>query len=131
VYALVTQSEIEAAAVRYCRWRINRILKKIDLSGAHTVADIAKEYAKRTASLDIDKIAKTASTRIEEAIRADDLQKLLASYDNKGLMALASKHLKNSKPDAFTNWLTRVLRNEKVPDLVAAIQKELPKIEAK
>ena len=76
-------------------------------------------------------ISKTASTRIEEAIKADDLPKLLANYDNKGLMALASKHLKNCKLDAFTSWFTRVLRNNKVTDLVPAIQKELPNIEAK
>jgi hypothetical protein len=131
VFAFVKQREIEAAAVRYCRWRIDRVLKKIDLSSATTVEDISKEYAKRTAAIDIDNLAKTASARIEEAIKADDLQKLLASYDNKGLMALASTHLKNSKVDAFTSWLTRVLRNLKVPDLVTAIQKELPKIEAK
>jgi hypothetical protein len=46
-------------------------------------------------------------------------------------MALASKHLKKSKLDAFTSWLTRVLRNDRVPELVAAIQKQLPSIEAK
>ena len=128
VYASVTQREIEAAAVRYCRRRIDRVLKKIDLSGAPTVADIDKEYATQTRSLDIDTIAKTASGRIVEAIKADNLPKLLANYDNKGLMALASKHLKRSKVDAFTSWLTRVLRNASVPDLLAAIQKELPKL---
>lgn len=131
VFQFVKPSEIEAAAVRYCRWRIDRVLKKVDLSGAPTIADIANEYAKQTATLDIDKIAKTSSTRIEEAIKADDLEKLLACYDNKGLMALASTRLRNSKVDAFTSWITRVLRNEKVPGLVAAIQKELPRIEAK
>jgi hypothetical protein len=131
VYASVTQREIEAAVVRYCRRRIDRVLKKIDLSGALTVADIAVEYVARTGALDIDEIAKTVSTRIEEAVKADDLPKLLANYDNKGLMALASKHLKNSKLDAFTSWLTRVLRNDKVPDLMTAIQKQLPSIEAK
>lgn len=131
VFALVTFSEIEEAAVRYCRRRIDRVLKKLDLSGAPTIAGIAKEYAAQTGALDIDKIAKTASTRIEEAIKACDLPALLANYDNKGLMALASKHLKKSKLDAFKSWLTRVLRNDKVPELVAAIQMELPKIEAK
>lgn len=131
VYALVTPAEIEAAAVRYCRRRIDRVLKKIDLSHAATVTNIKKEYATQTESLDIGELAKTASTRIEDAIKADDLPKLLANYDNKGLMALASKHLKNSKVDAFTSWLTRVLRNDKVPHLVAAIKKELPNIEAR
>lgn len=129
VYASVTPTEIEAAAVRYCRRRIDRVLKKIDLSHAATVTDITKEYATQTESLDIGELAKTASTRIEDAINADDLPKLLANYDNKALMALASKHLKNSKLGAFTSWLTRVLRNDKVPLLVAAIKKELPNIE--
>ena len=127
VYAFVTLDEIEAAAVRYCRRRIDRVLKKIDLSGTHTISDIATEYAARTSALDIGEIALTSSTLIQEAIKADDLPKLLANYDNKGLLALASKHLKRSKLDAFTSWLTRVLRNDKAPHLVAAIQKELPK----
>jgi energy-coupling factor transporter ATP-binding protein EcfA2 len=131
VYALVSKSEIEAAAVRYCRRRIDRLLKKVDLSDASSVADLAKEYAARTGMLDIYKIARTASTRIEEAISSDNLPMLLVNYDNKGLLALASKHLKNSKLDAFISWLTRVLRNDKAPDLVAAIQKALPNIEAK
>jgi hypothetical protein len=131
IFASVTKGEIEATAARYCRRRIDRVLKKIDLSDAPTVADIAKEYATKTGALEIDKIAKIASTRIEEAKKADDLKTLLANYDNKGLLALGAKHLKNTTLASFTSWFTRVLRNNKVPDLVAAIQKELPNIEAK
>jgi energy-coupling factor transporter ATP-binding protein EcfA2 len=130
VYASVTTIEIEAAALRYCRRRIDRVLKKIDLSGALAVADIANQYAEKTGALDITKIAQAASARIADAIKTDNLPTLLASYDNKGLMALASSHLKNCKLDAFTSWLTRALRNNKVPNLIAAIQKELPIIRA-
>jgi energy-coupling factor transporter ATP-binding protein EcfA2 len=131
IYASVTTNEIDAATLRYCRRRIDRVLKKIDLSGAPTVSGISDEYAAQTGALDIGKMAKAVCQRIEEAISADDLPKLLANYDNKGLLALASSHLKKSKLDAFTSWLTRVLRNDRVPNLVAAIQKELPIMEAK
>jgi hypothetical protein len=54
---------------------------------------------------------------------------LLANYDNKGLMALAAKHLKSSKLVDFESWLIRVLRNNKVPALVTAILNSLPAIQ--
>lgn len=117
---------IEAVVVRYCRRRIDRMLKKIDLSNANSVSDIASEYAQKTAVLDINLIATKAKERIETAIRNEDLAMLLAIYDNKGLMALAAKHLKKSKLHDFESWLTRVLRNNKVPALTAALRLSLP-----
>jgi hypothetical protein len=74
-------------------------------------------------------IAQRASTRIQEALRDDDLPKLLANYDNKGLMVLAARHLKKSKRLDFESWLTRVLRNNTVPPLLEAIRNSLPEIQ--
>ncbi len=120
---------IDSVVARYCRRRIDRLLKKIDLSEAGNVPDIIAEYDLQTAALNIAEIAERAETRIREALRDTDLPRLLANYDNKGLMALAAQHLKNSRLVDFEGWLTRVLRNDKVPELVTAIRRELPEIE--
>ena len=126
---LVPPEAIDAVVARYCRRRIDRILKKIDLSEASNVTEIATEFARQIAALNIEDIAQSARTRIEAALRDKDLPVLLANYDNKdGLMALAARHLKKSKKADFESWLTRVLRNNKVPALVTAIRTTLPEV---
>ena len=128
VFETLTATEIDAVVMRYCRRRIDRFLKHIDLREASTVPDIKKQYDRQIAKLDIEAIAKQAKTRIEEAVRDKDLPKLLANYDNKGLMALAAKHLRNSKLKYFESWFTRILRNNIEPALVTAINNVLPKL---
>ena len=129
VFETLTAKKIDAVVMRYCRRRIDRFLKHIDLSEASTVPDIKKQCDRQIAKLDIEAIAKQAKTRIEDAVRDKDLPKLLANYDNKGLMALAAKHLRNSKLKDFESWFTRILRNNIEPALVTAIDNFLPKIE--
>lgn len=123
---LANPKAVEGVIARYCQRRIDRILKKIDLSSAKTVAEVAATYARETASLEVEQIARDASERIEAAIRDRDLPKLLANYDNKGLLALAATHLKQSKLVDFESWLTRILRNNKAPAVVEAIRAVLP-----
>lgn len=125
---LNSPAEIDAVVTRYCRRRIDRILKKIDLSSASSVPDITAEYNRQTAALNIADIAQQAIDRIEKALRDGDLPKLLANYDNKGLMVIAATHLKRSKLVDFESWLTRVLGNDSEPELVTAIHNCLPKI---
>ena len=125
---LNSDGAVDAVVTRYCRRRIDRILKKIDLSGASNIPDITAEYTRQTTELNIAEIAQQAKDRIEEALRDGDLPKLLANYDNKGLIALAARHLKNSNAAAFESWLTRVLRNNSEPALVTAIHNSLPEI---
>lgn len=129
--SLHSAATIEAVVTRYCRRRIDRTLKKIDLSNASTVDDIAAEYIQKTATLDIVALANMARDRIETAIRMRDLPMLLTIYDNKGLMALAAKHLKKSRQQDFESWLTRVLRSDKVPALTTALRQNLPTMTAR
>lgn len=120
---------IDAVVTRYCRRRIDRLLKKIDLSKASNVADITAEYDRQTVALNISGIALRATTRIQVALGSNNLPMLLANYDQKDLlMAKAATHLKSMKKLDFENWLTRVLRNNKVPALVTAIRDSLPAI---
>lgn len=126
---LNSAAAIDAVVTRYCLRRIDRLLKKIDLSGSGNILDIATEYGHKTNALNIVDIAQLAKNRINEALQDGDLPKLLANYDNKAMMALASVYLKSSKLADFENWLTRVLRNNKVPALTTAIRNILPTIQ--
>ena len=97
--------KIEKVVVKYCKRRIDRALKKVDLSAGTTIADLQGSYASATADIDIAAIASQRTQEIEAAIAANDLTKLLEYYDNKSLVAIAASHLKNQKRDAFEAWI--------------------------
>lgn len=121
---------IDDVVLRYCRRQIDRTLKKIDLKDATTPSELAMAYAERTTALDIDTIAKEARNRIEEAVKNSDLPTLLANFDNKALLALAAKHLKNTSKGAFESWLTRAMRDPKAGKLKLALSRALPSVTA-
>ena len=125
------QGSIEDVVLRYCRRRIDRTLKKIDLKAASTTADLAKLYSERTDALDIKAIADEARGRIDDAVSRSDLSTLLAIFDSKTLLALAARHLKSTSKKEFESWLTRVMRDPKAEKLKTAIISILPKITAK
>ena len=120
--------KIEKVVVRYCKRRIDRILKTIDFSDGSTVDELKQEYIKETQALEIETVAKKITDQIRQTIDEKNLPKLLSCYDNKGLMALAASQLKNSKKNDFENWLTRILRNNRAPEVSKAIFSELPKL---
>lgn len=126
--SLNSPKAIDDVIVRYCRRRIDRTLKTIDLSAADTMDGIADEYSRKTAGLDIRSIAASARARIDNAILSGDLPALLANYDNKGMINLAATYLKSSKKDQFEAWLVRALRSNKQATLVAALKSCLPAI---
>jgi energy-coupling factor transporter ATP-binding protein EcfA2 len=121
---------IDEAVLRYCRRRIDRTLKKIDLGDAKTPADLARTYAERTSALEIVAVAKEAHSRIEVAVKNSDLPTLLANFDNKALLALAAKHLKSTSKGAFESWLIRAMRDPNADKLKSALSKVLPEITA-
>lgn len=119
----------DAVATRYCRRRIDRLLKKIDLSSADNIADITAEYQRQTNSIPISQIGQQLKDRLSSALETEDLHLLLASYDNKGLLALAAQHLKSMKRKDFESWLIRILRSDKAPALINAFKRHLPLIQ--
>lgn len=127
--SLDSEALIDEVVTRYCRRRIDRLLKKIDLSEAGNVTEITTEYVRATTALDIEGISREATERIQVALGNQDLATLLVYYDNKELMALAAQHLKKQTLANFKSWLIRVLRNNKIPALDAAIRKSLPEIQ--
>lgn len=128
--SLDSDEAIEKVAVRYSKRRIDRILKKLDLSGARTADEIESEYTQRTGELDVRGLTERFKVEIRQAIEGRDLSRLLALYDNKGLMALAASKLKSCRQKDFESWLTRVLRNRTAPEVVEAIVRHLPTMTA-
>ena len=132
VFSLVAkQGSIDEVVLRYCRRRIDRTLKKIDLKAAPTTVDLADAYTEQTGALDIAAVAREVHDRIDDAVKNSDLPALLANFDNKGLLALAAKHLKNTNKREFENWLTRAMRDPAAEKLKSAISKVLPEVTPK
>jgi len=128
---LDTPEKIEAVVVRYCRRRIDRQLKKIDLSDASTIEGLMNEFKEKTEELSIQDIASKAKRKIKDSIENADLTELLKIYDNKGLMKLAATYLKQKKQPDFEGWITRSLRKQTQSDLISVIQNVLPNVTAK
>ena len=120
---------IEKVVTRYCKRRIDRLLKKIDLSDPSSIIELGEKYTQETTALNITELANSVTEKINQAIEDKNLIVLLESYDNKGLLALAASQLKNCRSDAFENWLVRVLSNNSIPNLTASIEEILPRIE--
>lgn len=124
-------ANVSEVVLRYCRRRIDRTLKQIDLSVGRTVEDLTAEYARRTAAIDVDELANELQSKIEAAIVADDLPALLAVYDRKKpLLALAASHLRNWKVDVFTAWVTRAAASTRDDRLRQALVAALPELTA-
>ncbi|MEE1866240.1 MULTISPECIES: AAA family ATPase [Pseudomonas] len=129
ILTLAGQSDLTDRVVRmYCMRRIDRALKKTDLSKQDSIEGMKNAYILQTQSIDITAIAKERRTRIETAIAQGDIPTLLSLFDNKGMLAKASSRLKNTSRAPFEAWLARVLLNNKVPGLVKALRDVLPEI---
>ena len=122
------EKNTEEAVKRHCCRRIARLLKKIDLSGKGSVADVESEYKRLTGELDIQKIAQSKREQIMNAIEKQDLELLLKNYDDKSLLAIAARKLKDTDKTPFCNWLSRNLGNKKQPQLTERIRDSLPAI---
>lgn len=127
--SLKSPAAIEDVVVKHCRRRIDRALKKIDLSASKNIAALLAEYNTQTANLDIENIAEGAKRKILNAMENRDLPGLLTIYSNKGLLAQAALHLKDTRMAAFDAWLTRMLRDEvRAPGLATALKAVLPPV---
>lgn len=114
-----------ACVLRYARRRIDRTLKKIDLSEAADVATLAINYTECVTALDVATLAQTAEDAINVAIRDQDAAALLRWYDNKGLLSIACR-AKGTTRDKFEQWVVRALRNDTAPELSAVLLRHVP-----
>ena len=120
----------QASVLRYARRRIDRALKRIDLSGAKDTLALATEYTGATSAVDVTALVQSAEDAINDAIARQDAAKLLRWYDNKGLLSIAAK-AKGSNHNGFGQWLVRALRNDTAPALSSALLAHLPLLSAK
>lgn len=74
--------------MRFCRRRIDRTLKKINLSRPKSVGELIAEYSAQTASLDVAGLAAGATQKIQDALACGDLRILLTIYDTRGCLPL-------------------------------------------
>lgn len=125
---LETPESIEKVVVRYCLRRIDRRLKKVDLRNSSSVDEVKTEFETQMTALDIEALAAEITARLNTAIQARNLPDLLSIYDNKGLVALAARHLKNTNLQNFRAWLSRVLRNDTCPEITEALRAQIPEI---
>ncbi|WP_455811351.1 AAA family ATPase [Pseudomonas graminis] len=131
IFSLVSNSDaIEQASVRYCLRRIDRMLKKIDLSAAKTITAITEEYQNKTVSLDIAAIGQSLVDKITHAVEQQDLTALLSCFDHKGMLNKAALILRGNSQKSFESWLIRELGSTKESAVRNAIQKSLPVITA-
>lgn len=117
--------------LRYCRRRIDRTLKKVDLSGAISPDALSCIYRDKTGSVDVLALSDDISTRINVSVDRSDIPALLADFDNKALLALAARHLRGDTRTAFESWLTRVMRDPEAVKLKAALAEILPEVTAR
>ena len=115
-----------ATVLRHVTRQIDRLLKRVDLSAATSVNELSQSLDDNIRAVDVDALASDVEDQIESAIRDDNLSALLALYEDKGLLALAARHLKDSKRESFKAWLERILRKDSVPELTRAIGDALP-----
>jgi ABC-type cobalamin/Fe3+-siderophores transport system ATPase subunit len=127
--AIDNEQRIEQVTARYVRRRIDRIVKKIDLSRTLTIDEIHSEFNLQTSSVDVKRIAREFQSQLKDALARADLETVLLLYDDKGLMSIAASKLKGCRLQDFESWLTRVLRNTAAPAVAAAISAQMPKLE--
>lgn len=128
----VASGAIESTVMQHCRRRIDRSLKRIDLSAATSTDQLAGEYEVLTQSVNVNGLANEAMSRLEAALRSKDLPAMLKYFDGKGaFMAAAARHLKSTRKDSFEEWLVRVLRTGSVQGLVDAFRQSLPTVVAR
>lgn len=125
------EKNVNEVVLGYCRRRIDRMLKQIDLSSDISIADLAASYAAKTAEVDVPALASAMEKAIDAAIVAEDVAALLAVYDRKqALLALASSHLRSCKVDVFTAWVTRAIQSTRDDRLRRAVLAVLPELSA-
>lgn len=121
-------NNINEVVLCYCRRRIDRSLKKVDLNGSNDVNELETEFRRKTESLDIAGIASSFEEKLRSALNAGDVPGVLALYDNKGLLSLAASILAERKIGTFKQWVGRLLRNGQNRNLVDVISQVLPEI---
>ena len=126
----ISDKQIEDVVLRHSKRRIDRALKKVDLTDAKSVEDLSTVLGSKLSELDISAISNNKRQEIQNAVTKHDLSALLKHFDNKGLLALAATNLKGCRLPHFEQWLSRVLSQQADNVVKNAIKEQMPEVEA-
>lgn len=118
---------IDAAAARYTARRIDRQLKNVTL-GQRDTDGLVRDYEAAIAEIDPSRLVDQYKAAVTAAIETRSLEKLLALYDSKGLIAVAAKKLGLAKSEELVKYVNRLLASDDGADVKAATAAILPNI---
>ena len=84
--------DIDAICLRYTKRRIDAEMKKIGLTG-NDAASLEAAFVAATSGITVQGVFGQVKTALSAAIAAQDYEKVLLYYDNKGLLAEAARQL--------------------------------------
>ncbi|HCI96278.1 MAG TPA: ABC transporter ATP-binding protein [Providencia sp.] len=129
VITLINQgSNFENSIRMYCQRRIDRYLKRVDISASNSIIEMKELYHEKTNSLDVELIYNTHASNLSSAIQERNISKILSIFDNKGMLAKAGLILTGKSKNQFKNWLIRTLTSEPDSEIVRAVRTALPEI---
>ena len=128
IFASITQEKINLAVERYQQRRLNRILSQINIPSDTAPNKVTDIFIQQFDSNQIEKLVTSRKNNIKRAIADKNLPEFLQYYDDKGLLAIVSKELKNCDKKSFKEWIKRVLKGQNRESLIQIMQSELPQI---
>lgn len=121
--------DLDATCLRYTKRRIDAEMKKIGLSGTD-LDTLEAAFVDATSSVNVQSIFADVKSILSAAIAAQDYEKVLFYYDNKGLLAEAARQL-GFQQKALEEYIGRELRSNDTPELCQALAAYLPAPEAR
>ncbi|MBB4420939.1 cation transport regulator ChaC [Rhizobium leguminosarum] len=129
VFKLAT-SDAEKYALSATKRKIDQALKRIGLKSKDSAA-LASEYQIATAQIDPAQIYGSLLSEFRTHIVKGEYEKIVALYDNKGLLDVAAECLGIKSRSHLQDLTLRTMNTRKGYSLVDAIAKQLPEIEPK
>lgn len=118
--------QMDEICLRYTRRRVDAQMKKIGLFGSD-IATLDAEFRQATASVDPAAIFSEARANLTAAIAAQDYEKVLLAYDNKGFLSEVAKQLGYQRK-ALEEFIGRTLRSDNSSVLHSALKDDLPTV---
>ena len=128
IFASTTSEKIDLVVERYQRRRLNQVLNQINIPSDTAPSKVTEIFIQQFDSNQIEKLVTSRKNNIERAIADKNLPEFLQYYDDKGLLAIVSKELRNCDKKSFKEWIKRDLKGQNRESLIQIIQSELPKI---
>ncbi len=118
---------LEDVCARYTVRRIDRSLSQLDVAAKSTEA-VEANFKRAIAGIDPTAISADFRQKLQGRMQADDLEGVLRLYENKGMLAVASRCLGISHPRELLEKVTRLLGNTDGSNVRGELAKILPTI---